>query len=205
MPVCPRKDRDASAKKMDLPLILLISYGLGCFCTGYYLTRWRTGQDIRQLGSGNVGARNVGRVLGPVGFGLTLLGDTAKGAAAVWLALDWQLSLGGVILALLAAVAGHMWPVQIGFRGGKGIATGLGGMLVFDLWLVAIMLVLVGLVGLVIRHSTVSGLIVITTTPLIAWIRGYPLPVVVGLALLAPMILFAHRGNIRAFVRARRR
>ncbi len=60
--------------------VVLGSYVLGCFTTGYYLVRWRTGQDLRGLGSGSVGAKNAGRVLGAMGFLLTLTGDLAKGA-----------------------------------------------------------------------------------------------------------------------------
>lgn len=66
-------------------MLILASYALGCLATGYYWVRWQTGQDIRRLGSGGVGARNVGRVLGPWGFTITLLGDAAKGALAVGL------------------------------------------------------------------------------------------------------------------------
>ncbi len=66
-------------------LVILASYGLGCFCAAYYLTYFRLGDDIRKHGSGNVGARNAGRLLGPAGFAVALLGDMAKGAAAVWL------------------------------------------------------------------------------------------------------------------------
>ena len=63
---------------------MLAAYGLGCLTTGYYLVRLRTGQDIRGLGSGSVGARNVGRILGKSGFFITLAGDSGKGALAVW-------------------------------------------------------------------------------------------------------------------------
>ena len=62
------------------------AYFIGCFTTGYYLVRLRTGKDIREMGSGSAGARNVGRFLGKSGFFLTMLGDFIKGALAVWLA-----------------------------------------------------------------------------------------------------------------------
>src|SRR5215472_4005302 len=96
--------------------ISLFAYLLGCFTTGYYLVRARAGQDIRELGSGSVGARNVGRVLGWPGFVLTLLGDFVKGALAVWgvrfLTNDPRL----VEIALLAVVMGHIWPAQLRFH-----------------------------------------------------------------------------------------
>src|SRR2546428_443464 len=82
--------------------IALGAYVLGCFTTGYYLVRLRTGQDIREQGSGSVGAKNVGRLLGWTGFALTLLGDFGKGAFAVWAASHWTKDPRYLALALLA-------------------------------------------------------------------------------------------------------
>ena len=119
---------------MTLRMIAVLagSYLLGCFLAAYYVTRWRHGVDIRSAGSGNAGARNMARVYGLFDAGLTLVLDAAKGAVAVlagyWLlGYDWQAAL-----ALTATIIGHIWPVQLSFHGGKGAATGLGGMLVID-------------------------------------------------------------------------
>lgn len=112
--------------------MILFSYAMGCFCAGYYLTRLRTGQDIRSMGSGATGAKNVGRVLGAWGFVLTFLIDFAKGAAAVWLAHQFGREPPVVMMCVIAVVAGHIWPLQLKFRGGKGIATGLGAIVMFD-------------------------------------------------------------------------
>src|SRR5947208_14693195 len=94
-------------------LVVLLGYGLGCLTSGYYLVRWRTGEDVRFIGSGSVGARNVGRVLGPPGFCLTVVCDFSKGLLAVWLAEDFQLKPTGVMLTVLAAAAGHVSPVAV--------------------------------------------------------------------------------------------
>src|SRR5215470_11509073 len=88
--------------------ISLFSYLLGCFTTGYYLVRARLGQDIRELGSRSVGAKNVGRVLGWTGFSVTLLGDFGKGAFAVWAASHWTKDPRYLALAMLAVVTGHI-------------------------------------------------------------------------------------------------
>jgi glycerol-3-phosphate acyltransferase PlsY len=117
---------------LRLIAVLAGCYLLGCFISAYYVTRWRHGVDIRAAGSGNAGARNMARVYGLFDAGLTLFLDAAKGAIAVlagyWLAgQDWHGAL-----ALTAAIVGHIWPVQLSFHGGKGAATGLGGMLVLD-------------------------------------------------------------------------
>ena len=112
--------------------VLTGSYLLGCFLSAYYVARWRHGVDIRASGSGNAGARNMARVQGLFDAGLTLVLDATKGAIAVvagaWLVgPEWAGAL-----ALTAAIVGHIWPVQLSFHGGKGAATGLGGMLFID-------------------------------------------------------------------------
>src|SRR5688572_18464968 len=96
---------------------ILAGYALGCFASGYYLVRWWTGMDVRLSGSGSVGATNVSRILGSPGFFLTVLGDFSKGALAVWFAEYLKIKDVGVVLAMLAVVAGHIWPVQLWFRG----------------------------------------------------------------------------------------
>ena len=112
--------------------VLTGSYLLGCFLSAYYVARWRHGVDIRASGSGNAGARNMARVHGLFDAGLTLFLDATKGAIAVvagaWLVgPEWAGAL-----ALTAAIVGHIWPVQLSFHGGKGAASGLGGLLFID-------------------------------------------------------------------------
>ena len=121
---------------------VLGAYLLGCFAIGYYLVRARTGKDIREIGSGSTGARNVGRVLGKPGFVLTAFGDLGKGALAVWSAREWTNNHHLAALAMLAVVAGHLWPAQLRFRGGKGVATSFGALLMFDYRVALTMLVL---------------------------------------------------------------
>jgi acyl phosphate:glycerol-3-phosphate acyltransferase len=178
--------------------VILLAYLLGCLNSGYYLVRLRTGQDLRRQGSGNAGARNTGRILGKSGFLLAAVGDCLKGAAAVALALWLNLSLWGVLLALLAVVVGHIWPAQLHFQGGKGLATTLGAMLVFDPGLTLILLGL-ALLALV-RRSTPSGLIAVTLSPVFTWAVGRPQPVIIIITLLALLILWAHRSNIWSII-----
>jgi glycerol-3-phosphate acyltransferase PlsY len=159
---------------MIWPLIAVLagSYVLGCFLAAYYLTRWRHGVDIRASGSGNAGARNMARVYGMPYAVLTLLVDGAKGAIAVWagiyfVALEWA-----GVAALLAAMVGHIWPVQLGFRGGKGVATGLGGILFLDP-LALLALIGVGLLTFAVtRNFFRSGLLAISlAAPMMAVFR----------------------------------
>src|SRR5881296_2981108 len=164
----PWIDQLRSANWSEASWIALGAYLLGCFTTGYYLVRLRTGQDIRELGSGSVGAKNVGRLLGWTGFGVVVLGDSAKGAFAVWAAQhltkeDWL-----VQLSLLAVVAGHAWPVQLRFRGGKGIATSLGGLLIYDYHLAVAYALLFGSAWAVLRKTVLPGLFAFACLPLVS-------------------------------------
>src|SRR5260221_14050452 len=86
--------------------IFLASYALGCFTAGYYLVRVLTRKDLRQIGSGSVGARNVGRVLGPIGFALVLLFDFGKGALAVGITRYFSSNDTLAVLAMLGVVTG---------------------------------------------------------------------------------------------------
>src|SRR5712692_2973148 len=176
---------------------LAACYLLGCFTSGYYWVRWRTGQDIRERGSGNVGARNVGRMLGPASFVLTLLLDLGKGALAVGMALYFGLRPEMVIAAMLAVVMGHNWPMQLRFQGGKGIATSLGALLAYDSLLPVILVALLLPCLAVSRNFTVSGLLAFALSPLVAFLCGLETMEVVATSLLAILVLVSHQKNIR--------
>jgi len=178
-------------------LVLVASYVLGCFNAGYYLVRWRRGHDIRQHGSGNAGATNVGRVLGRGGFMLVLLLDAAKGAAAIGLARSFAVDAWVTMLAGVAAVAGHIWPAQLSFRGGKGVATALGALLVFEPRLVLVLAALCLVALALTRRFTISGLIAFALAPLV-WLFFRPtVESVVCATVLAVMLLLSHRKNLR--------
>jgi acyl phosphate:glycerol-3-phosphate acyltransferase len=178
--------------------ICLGAYVLGCFTPGYYLVRARTGQDIRELGSGSVGARNVARVLGWMGFLMTVAGDFAKGAFAVWATSHFTRDDRLLTLALVSVVVGHIWPVQLRFHGGKGVAASLGGLLVFDPHLaLAFAMVFVG--GLALwRRTLFPALIAFASLPWVtSWLGPEPWQArSVGLSVLAGLVLLAHRKNL---------
>ncbi len=181
---------------------VFMAYFLGCGNTGYYLIRWLRDTDIRTLASGGTGSRNVGRLLGFKGFALTLLGDGGKGGLAVWLALYSTGDMRLALAALLAVVAGHIWPVQLGFRGGKGMATFAGGMLVIMPFTLLGGLAMSAAFTPIVRGSTKAGLVTLACSPLLAaWEfsqRGVILlSIEFGLyCLLVAIVLFAHRENI---------
>ncbi len=186
-----------SANGLQATSSVVVAYFLGCFATGYYLVRARTGRDIREIESGSIGARNVGRVLGKSGYLLTALGDMAKGALAVWFAAEFtNRNLSAMALAVLAVVAGQIWPAQLHFRGGKGVATSFAALLLFD-YRVALTVFVVFLCGLAItRKSLFPAMFAYVCLPLAdGWFHRAGLTATL-MTLMAVMILFAHRRNI---------
>ena len=186
-------------------IVVLAGYGLGTINTGYYLVRLRTGRDIRRVGSGSTGSSNVSRTLGTLGFLITFTGDTAKGAIATAAALLLGLGSWGMALVMIAVVAGHIWPVQLGFRGGKGLATALGAALIFDCWLVLLVLSLAAMIFVLIRERTLSIMVPIALSPGIAAIMGRPPAVLTGASVIALLVVFTHKANIRDAIRGLRR
>jgi glycerol-3-phosphate acyltransferase PlsY len=178
-------------------LIILAAYLLGCFCTGYYLTRFCAGADIREHNSKTTGARNVSRTLGKKGFIFTFSGDFLKGAIAVILALAMKVPEWTVIAAMVAVVAGHVYPVQLGFRGGKGVATMLGALLIYDYRFLIVLLAIFGLLFILSRRYIISGLVAIIALPFIALVTGHQTVGVVGIVILTILILWAHRVHLR--------
>ena len=176
--------------------ISFCAYMLGCFATGYYLVRQRLGEDIRELGSGSVGARNVGRVLGKTGFLITLLCDFGKGGLAVWIARHFTTDERIVVLAMVAVVLGHICPVQLRFHGGKGMATSLGALLVFNPKL-ALLYCALFLVAFVLQWRTVlPALFALVCLPLAALLIDLDRIQVVLITVMSGLVLLAHRRNI---------
>jgi acyl phosphate:glycerol-3-phosphate acyltransferase len=172
------------------------TYILGCFTTGYYLVRARTGRDIRRIESGNVGARNVGRLLGKSALLLTALGDVGKGILAVWATHRFTGNSVLEAIALLAVVAGHIWPAQLRFHGGKGAATSLGALLIYDPQLTAAYVICFLAGFILLRKITLPGLLAFIALPFCSWWLqrdGFNLTIITALSL---MVLFAHRRNI---------
>ena len=176
---------------------VLMAYLLGGICVGYYLVRFKAGLDIRECGSGGVGARNVGRILGRPGFACTMLGDSLKGVLALLLARMFHASAWAAGLVVVAVIAGHVWPLVLQFRGGRGIATAFGAYLAYDPY-IALLLLGITLVLMVFRRGFIlSGLAAFLLLPLAAGALDFPFHVVLSLAGASAIILYAHRERIR--------
>jgi glycerol-3-phosphate acyltransferase PlsY len=197
----------------------VLAYLLGSIPFGLLLTRLAGLGDIRAIGSGNIGATNVLRT-GHKGLALaTLLLDAGKGAAAVLIA--WW--VGGTEVALIAAlgvVLGHMFPVWLGFKGGKAVATTLGVLLALSPWVCALVCLTWLLVAFATRYSSLAGLLSLALAPVYAWIlpvgfrleelfepgfgallfRGEPKLIQIS-ALLALLVWLRHHRNIARLLR----
>ena len=176
--------------------VIIAGYLLGCICTGYYWVRFRTGNDIRSSGSGSAGARNVSRTLGKSGYAVTLTLDIVKGVIAVGLAVVLSVERWAVVMTFLAVACGHIWPVQLRFQGGKGVAVMLGAMMVFDYRALIILVTACGLLYLCTRKYIISGAVGLLTLPVSAIVLKFPMSEIAGMILLILIILFAHRANI---------
>lgn len=178
------------------------AYLLGGICTGYYLVRLWKGIDLRTVGSGSAGGTNAARVLGawarPVVGGL----DALKGAVAVGVAHWVGLDIAATGAVALAVVVGHVFPVQLGFRGGKGIGTSLGAFCVyFPLAAVAIA-VLTALLYAFTRRQQVSGVLAYAITGLTVYWWSPSVAVTRAVVAITLTVIFANRGNFMKDLRA---
>lgn len=176
---------------------VIASYLLGCFTAGYYWVRWRTGKDIRQEGSGTVGARNVGRILGPSGFLVTLLLDFGKGALAVEVGRLLGMDQEVLTVALLAVVIGHNWPFQLRFQGGKGLAVSLGALLAYDHFILVVLVILFLPLWGFTRSVTLSGMLAYSMAPLMVFLCSLGALETFAVSMTSMLVVVAHRKNIR--------
>ena len=177
---------------MDLLPAILIGYAIGSLPVGYLVAQSARGVDLRRVGSGNVGATNVYRT-GGLRMGLAVMvADMAKGAGAV------LMSGGGsaAVAAGVAAVVGHIYPVWLGFKGGKGVATASGVFGVLAPWPTLIAAAAFGLTVARTRFVSLGSIVATVLLPVIEWSMPGRRPVDIGATLVAALILFRHRGNV---------
>ena len=180
-------------------LASLVAYGLGSIPFGYLLYRFRRNDDIREIGSGNIGATNVLRAAGPLMGGLTLLLDAAKGYAAVWLA--GRIAAGSphaIAAAALLVIVGHCYPIFLNFRGGKGVATALGAFLAIDRAAVVICAAFWAFDLVAFGYVSLASMLAVAIFPVVLlWAGDHPLSLVMAAIACAGLILFRHRENIQ--------
>lgn len=180
-------------------LALLAAYLCGAIPFGYLLVKWKTGRDVRSMGSGNIGATNVLRTTGRLAGFVTLLLDVGKGYFAVWLAGRFSGQSAPVMsAAALAVMLGHAFPVFLRFRGGKAVASFLGAFLYLAPAAILAAVITFVLVVWRTRYISMGSIISSGTFPLAVWVIEHPPWVVVAAAALGgAFIIWRHKENIQ--------
>jgi glycerol-3-phosphate acyltransferase PlsY len=179
-------------------LAILIAYLLGAIPFGYLLTKFTTGKDVRSEGSGNIGATNVLRAAGRGAAMATLVLDMAKGFAAVWIAgMLTDQSPGWMADAALAVMVGHAFPIFLGFKGGKAVATFVGAFLYLTpVPMLAALIVFVITVA-VTGYISAGSILAAATFPLGVWLILHPTPnELIAAVIAAGIVVYRHKENI---------
>lgn len=188
-------------------LIPFIAYLLGSIPFGYLIVRWQKGVDVRTTGSGSTGATNVMRNLGVIGFVATFILDGAKGIFAVLLASrltssdpHWIPLTGEpkwIAFASVAAILGHCFPFWLKFRGGKGVATGVGVFIALAPLQVGLVLIIFAILVGIWRYISLGSIVATAAFPLLVYLMKHPpMPIVWGAAGSALIIISMHHANI---------
>jgi glycerol-3-phosphate acyltransferase PlsY len=184
------------------PVLVFVAYLLGSIPFGLMLTKLLGGKDVREHGSGNIGATNVSRVAGPLAGILTLLLDALKGAAAVGLAGHFTgHSALWMVLAGSAALVGHCFPVWLAFKGGKGVATALGVFVLLCPLAALAGFVLFLLVFVFWRYVSLASITAAAAMPLLVYLlwappHAPPLFVTFGTLFAAALVIYKHKANL---------
>ena len=201
---------------MTIIAVCLAAYLIGSIPFGYLIVRLTAGADVRETGSGGTGATNVSRRAGKLAGVLTLVLDALKGAAAIAVArfifdtaifggsaddLQWWIAAAGVF-----AIAGHCFPIWLGFRGGKGVATGVGVFLMLAPLPVVFAVMIFLLIVLLTRYVSLGSIVAAATIPLLIWLRpsfttadSYRSTLMAAI-LGGALIIFRHRANIARLI-----
>jgi glycerol-3-phosphate acyltransferase PlsY len=186
----------------------IYAYLLGSIPFGYLIVRWQKGVDVRSTGSGSTGATNVMRNLGIMGFVATFILDVGKGILAVLLASHLTSSdprwipLSGdskwIACASVAAILGHCFPIWLRFRGGKGVATGVGVFIALAPVQVVLVLTIFAIVVAIWRYISLGSIVGTASFPILVYFMKHPpLSIVWGAAGSAMIIIAMHHGNIK--------
>ena len=183
---------------MDIALAVLAAYLLGSVSFAIVVSRLMRLPDPRSYGSGNPGATNVLRTGRMAAAALTLAGDMGKGWLAVW--LSGRYLPDAMALAGLAAFIGHLYPAFYRLRGGKGVATAAGVLFGFNVWLGAGTLATWLVIAALLRYASLASMIAALFAAFYALWRFGLMPIAAAVAVMAGLLVWRHRGNIRRLV-----
>jgi acyl phosphate:glycerol-3-phosphate acyltransferase len=176
--------------------VLIIAYLLGSLPFGYIMAMLLKKVDIRRYGSGNIGATNVMRLMGWRAALLVFLLDAAKGAGAVLLARTFSDQVVVHLAAAVMVLIGHSFPIFLGFRGGKGAATGIGVLIPLAGWITPLLLLFAGAVIAVTRYVSLGSILGALALPLLFFLFDFEPPYIYFGAAMAVLVVARHHANI---------
>ena len=186
-------------------IALLMGYLIGSIPTGYLIVKAKTGEDIRNVGSGSTGATNVKRVLGKNWFFIVMLLDAIKGAVPVviaYLFLTKYVQYGVTpVIAAVGVIVGHSKSIFLGFTGGKSVASGVGTILALSLPVGLITAAIWGVITWVSKYVSLGSIIALALTPFLMWAFKQPIGYIVYCAVGALYIIWLHRENIKRLIK----
>lgn len=177
-------------------LLTIFAYFVGSVPSGFILGKV-AGVDVRDAGSGNIGATNVARVLGKGRGLLTLLADTAKGFVPVYMGQRLELSDAALALVAIAVFLGHLYPVYLKFQGGKGVATAFGSLLALAPLAATVMILAFALAVFCSRKVSLGSISAALAAPVSLWMFSYSVELIAMSAFLGTMVIFRHFENIK--------
>lgn len=186
---------------MQYLIIAVVGYLLGCIPSGLIVGKFFCNVDIRNYGSKNIGTTNMFRILGPKPAIVVLLADMAKGMLAVFFAQYLVGDTSSLLLGGIVSIVGHNYPVFLGFKGGRGVATGLGvicvlmpkvTLIVFSVWAVIVFIT---------RYVSLGSVVAATLVPILAWYFEYPWLFCLFSLLAAAFIVIRHKENIERLLK----
>lgn len=184
-------------------ILIVVSYLLGCFNTGYYYSKLFYHQDVREVGTGVTGAMNVSRVAGKKGFIITFLGDTLKGILVVLLCRAFHTQDWVLLSCILMVLIGHVFPFQLKFHGGKGMSTIFGALLAYQPILILMLFGTCLLLYPLVRRYTVTSLFAILIFPLELFFADFSLRLVYFSLGYAIIIIYACRSNVKEYIQTK--
>ncbi len=186
--------------------VVLLSYLTGSIPTGYIIVKAKTGQDIRNIGSGSTGATNVKRVLGKKWFFIVMLLDALKGALPVVLAklfIPAQYNIWGIfpVIASIFVIIGHSKPIFLQFKGGKSVASGVGTILALNIYAGLLIALIWGIITYISKYVSLGSITALILSPFLMYLLGNPPAYIVYCALAAIYIVYLHRENIKRLIK----
>jgi len=188
---------------IKLVFVIVIAYLTGSIPTGYLIVKFKTGQDIRNIGSGSTGATNVKWVLGKNWFFIVMILDAIKGAIPVIIAKCAFVDHYGILalFASLFVIIGHSKPVYLQFKGGKSVASGVGTILALN-WMAGLSIAVIwATITYMSKYVSLGSIVALALSPFLMYLFHSPVGYIVYCAIAAVYIIYLHRENIKRLIK----